>query len=156
MHSTTFICIYLHLYALTFIHLHLPTLIRTDLHLSAFTYTNTHSPSFICIRTRLHSSAFTYTRMHSHTLICIYLHLYALTFIHLHLPSLIHNYLPSSAFTSPALIRIDLHSSVFTFTNTFHLHLPSHRYVSGVLKDDHFVSARSLASDPSPRGLFQP
>ena len=41
------------------------------------------------------------------------------------------------------------------------LNLVSHRYVSGVLKDDHFVSARSLArsllaSDPSPRGLFQP
>ena len=36
------------------------------------------------------------------------------------------------------------------------LNLVSHRYVSGFLKDDHFVSARSLASDPSPRGLFQP
>ena len=37
------------------------------------------------------------------------------------------------------------------------LNLVSHRYVSGVLKDDHFVSAPSLlASDPSPRGLFQP
>ena len=37
------------------------------------------------------------------------------------------------------------------------LNLVSHRYVSGVVKDDHFVSARSLlASDRSPRGLFQP
>ena len=37
------------------------------------------------------------------------------------------------------------------------LNLVSHRYVSGVLKDDHFVSARSLlASDRSRRGLFQP
>ena len=37
------------------------------------------------------------------------------------------------------------------------LNLVSHRYVSVVVKDDHFVSARSLlASDPSPRGLFQP
>ena len=36
------------------------------------------------------------------------------------------------------------------------LNLVSHRYVSGVLKDDHFVSARALASDRSRRGLFQP
>ena len=38
------------------------------------------------------------------------------------------------------------------------LNLVSHRYVSGVLKDDHFVPlARApLASDRSLRGLFQP
>ena len=38
------------------------------------------------------------------------------------------------------------------------LNLVSHRYVSGVLKDDHFVSTCSplaLASDRSRRGLFQ-
>ena len=40
------------------------------------------------------------------------------------------------------------------------LNLVSHRYVSGVLKDDHLISfplARApLASDRSLRGLFQP
>ena len=54
-------------------------------------------------------------------------------------------------------LRLKLQSPVrkWKALDNIDLNLVCHRYVSGALKDDHFVSARSLlASDPSPRGLF--
>ena len=46
------------------------------------------------------------------------------------------------------------HQSSWKALDNIDLNLVSHRYVSGVLKDDHFVSARALASDRSRRGLL--
>ena len=97
MHLPLLICIYLHSYAPTITHMHLPSL----------TFTYTQLPSLTCtIFTHIHLSLL----IHLPSLICFYRHLYALTcthtqFVESFAPIFTYTYAPSSL----PLNRIYLH-----------------------------------------------